>query len=284
LKTITAPYKNETIVIATLHGKEALIAPVFFETLGANVITCAVNTDSLGTFSGEIPRRGTALACARDKCAWGLTESGGLYGVASEGLFGPHPHAPFLGINTEILYFIDKKRDFELHVSTWSSHTNYRQHKVTHWEAMTEFAKAIKFPSHALLLKSGGDNPLIFKGLQDLAELKKAFDACQAHHQTPEVWVETDMRAHMNPSRQAVITDLARQLAKRLSEPCPDCHTPGFGVIRHEKGLPCEACSTPTDLILADILGCTRCDYQQTQSYLNSAALASPSHCPYCNP
>ena len=44
------------------------------------------------------------------------------------------------------------------------------------------------------------------------------------------VWIETDMRAHLNPRRQAVIRRAAQRLADRLSQYCPACQAPGYGI------------------------------------------------------
>jgi len=96
------------------------------EKLGAPVLEYLVDTDTLGTFSGEVERKGCGLECAGRKCAWGLQLVGNkvAYGLASEGSFGPHPFIPFLPCNQEILYFIDLQRGFHLPLLHISEKTN----------------------------------------------------------------------------------------------------------------------------------------------------------------
>src|SRR5476649_121188 len=51
------PYANKRIGLATVHSKELAIAPPFRRLLDANVVVAPeIDTDSLGTFSGEIQR------------------------------------------------------------------------------------------------------------------------------------------------------------------------------------------------------------------------------------
>ena len=50
------------------------------------------------------------------------------------------------------------------------------------------------------------------------------------------------MRAHMSPSRSAVIAKCAERLVDRLSKLCPSCQLPGIGEIGRLSELPCEGC------------------------------------------
>jgi len=58
------PYKNQRAVLTTKHDKLALIAPAMLETIGLEVSEVKLDTDQLGTFSGEIPRIGSPLDSA----------------------------------------------------------------------------------------------------------------------------------------------------------------------------------------------------------------------------
>jgi hypothetical protein len=117
------------------------------------------------------------------------------------------------------------------------------------------------------------------KGVTDRATLDAAITACLAA--TGSALLQTDMRAHMNPHRIAVIGDLAQRLAFRLANPCPNCAAPGFGRLRTVAGLSCRDCGTETSLIAADIHGCTACG---SETIRPRAGEADPTHCPYCNP
>jgi hypothetical protein len=86
-------YSGSCIIIPTKHAKAQAIMKSFWDILGASVIEYAVDTDRLGTFTGEVERIGTALECAKRKCKWSLEMLGDSaeYLLASEGSFGPHP-------------------------------------------------------------------------------------------------------------------------------------------------------------------------------------------------
>ncbi len=50
-KKTSSIYKNKNFIIATMHKKEQALQKPFKETLGANVESFFIDTDSLGTFS-----------------------------------------------------------------------------------------------------------------------------------------------------------------------------------------------------------------------------------------
>ena len=57
-------------VIATMHGKERVIAPLLAEALGLDcLVPSAFDTDRFGTFTREIARTGSQLDAARAKIA-----------------------------------------------------------------------------------------------------------------------------------------------------------------------------------------------------------------------
>jgi hypothetical protein len=62
------PLRGRTIAIATMHGKEAVLAPPLRQRLDIEcVLARGLDTDAYGTFVGEVARRGTALDAARAK-------------------------------------------------------------------------------------------------------------------------------------------------------------------------------------------------------------------------
>lgn len=280
-------YAGCCIILTTKHAKSIAIAPPFLEKLGASILEYVVDTDTLGTFSGEIERKGNALECARRKCEWSLNKLGDKieFALASEGSFGTHPLIPFLPCNREILYFIDCKQKFHLHISSISEKTNYLMQSLDSFEELQNFAKNALFPSHALILRPHNREVKapIFKGIQSLATLEEAFYECVKYSADKKVWAETDMRAQFNPSRMAVIGELASELANRLQMHCPKCNTSGWGKVRQEKGLNCGWCGSETALVKAEIFGCVKCDYEE-KKISGEKEKADPSHCPHCNP
>ena len=111
-------YQGACIILPTKHAKSIAIAPPCWERLGASVLEYVIDTDTLGTFSGGAECKGNALECTRRKCEWALEllRNKAEYCIANEGSFGPHPQIPFLPYDQEILYFIDGKRGFHLHM------------------------------------------------------------------------------------------------------------------------------------------------------------------------
>lgn len=267
-----------------MHKKEEAIGQPFEKLLGCRVIPAQINTDLLGTFTGEVERTLDPYACVKEKCYRGLDFEKGFLGVASEGSFGPHPLIPFVTADCEILFFTDRKLGFELTLTKTSLQTNFAAKSIQNNEELAEFTKQALFPSHALILRPHDtkDPHLIFKGVQDAENLDLIFKKCLENSKDPQVWVETDMRAHMNPTRMKIIGELAQEMVARLATPCPSCQIPGWGLVKRLPGLPCTACRMPTDLIKTEIYGCCQCNHQE--SVENQQEKADPRYCPFCNP
>lgn len=80
------PYVGSRVVLANMHGKDTAIAPVLRARLGLVVTTAPdLDTDVLGTFTGEIPRAGTIREVA--KARLGMAATGLPIGIASEGSY-----------------------------------------------------------------------------------------------------------------------------------------------------------------------------------------------------
>ncbi|HYC05864.1 MAG TPA: DUF6671 family protein [Azospirillaceae bacterium] len=283
------PYRGATVLLATMHGKERAAAPPFRRHLGASVtVPPGLDTDALGTFSGEIPRRGTALETARAKAMLAAGATG--LALASEGSFGPHPSVPFLALGTELLLFLDRHRGLELVEALPSLRTNFR-HAVLAPDApadeLDRTLAAMRFPSHAVIVLP--DNPaagasFVAKGLRSIDAVAAALRGAADASMNGRARVETDMRAHMNPTRMRVIRAAATRLALRLATPCPACAAPGWGRAGLVPGLPCGWCGTPTSVPRAEALACAACGHRAERPLRNAPAAADPGRCPECNP
>lgn len=280
------PYKDKKCVIATMHDKEKAIAPAFWDLLGLQMIKTEIDTDQLGTFTGEVERKGTPLNCVREKCA--LAMKGGKFaiGIASEGSFGPHPFIPFLGCDHEILYFMDQERGFALHQSLLSTKTNHRAEAFSDLQQLKTFCDQVLFPSHGLIVRPNKSDKKIFiiKGIQTYDVLEDAFLKSCRLSEDGKALLETDMRAHMNPTRMEVIKELADSFAKRLATPCPLCDTPGWGVVDTQKGLECEMCGSETDMAKFEVFGCPKCPHKENRPRQDGLTVANPQYCGWCNP
>lgn len=277
-------FKGRKLIIATKHHKERVIAPILEKTLE---VECFVNntfdTDSLGTFSGEVERELDPLSTARKKCLLAMEKANCDLGVASEGSFGPHPSLFFASADDEFLVFIDKKHNLEIVVHELSTETNFNGKSLTSEEELWEFAQLTKFPSHGLILKpSKDDTTEIAKGINAKETLLSTFRYLQSKY--GEVYVETDMRAMFNPSRMAVIGIAAEKLAAKIQSVCPKCHTPGFGVTDAIAGLPCELCNMPTASVKTLVYECSNCHYKEERPPSHGKTTEDPTYCDYCNP
>ena len=277
-------YTNQFCSLASMHEKDQAIAPWFESLLGCKVMPAKINTDLLGTFSGEIERELSPSACVKEKCYRGMIEGNTQLGIASEGSFGPYPFLPFVYADYEILFFIDKAIGFELMISRVFLETNFSAKSVSNRTELLAFGKKALFPSHGLILRPNNkaNNGLLYKGIQNLEGLDIAYTNCLKESPDQKVWVETDMRAHMNPTRMKAIGELAKEMALRLSTPCPACEIPGWGIVSKIKGLGCMACGAPTELPLKEVYSCCKCEYKiEVNPEIRNAA---PQYCQFCNP
>ncbi|QZT35026.1 hypothetical protein HUR95_07295 [Caldalkalibacillus thermarum TA2.A1] len=102
-------FNNRIGVLATMHKKEVVMAPLLKKELGVKIIVPErFNTDCFGTFTREIDRAGNQLEAARLKAQKALSITGEALAFASEGAFSPHPVFPFVPYNREIVLLLDK--------------------------------------------------------------------------------------------------------------------------------------------------------------------------------
>ena len=275
-------FKGRTLCIASMHEKEKVLKPLLEKELGVKcVLPENLNTDVLGTFSGEIERTLSPIETAKQKCILAIQLSNCDLAIASEGSFGPHPVYGFIPSDDELLFFYDKKNNLEIITRELSTQTNYAQDEFQHYNQVIEFANSVLFPSHALIVKSQY-NQVIEKGISNWEQLKSSFSKAQQIH--PIVKIETDMRAHFNPTRMEVIQQCAHKLIKAIQSTCPNCKTPGFAVVNSLLGLPCERCEAPTRSVFKHNYQCKKCNHQKEVEYPNGKHHEDPMYCDYCNP
>jgi hypothetical protein len=242
-----------------------------------------LNTDLLGTFSGEVARLADPLTTARKKCELALDLSGCDLALASEGSFGPHPAAFFLPANEEWLLLVDRKNNLEIHARHLSLETNFSGEEFKNIEELEAFASKVGFPSHGLILrKSKEELTGMQKGIRDPTLLRTS--AVHLLETEGSGYVETDMRAMFNPCRMQVIGETAQLLLQKLTSHCPSCQVPGFSVTSAEPGLPCSLCGTPSSAALTHLLVCNHCQHQERVSFPDGKKTEDPQYCQVCNP
>jgi len=279
------PYQGKSAVISTKHGKGALVAPVFAKILEVSVTEIAVDTDLLGTFSGEVERVGTPIEVAIRKAKIGMEAAGAQLGLASEGLVGPDPTMPFLNSNIEVMVFIDSNLGLEIsQVYRSFEITTGRKLVAGADEEISDFLEKAGFPKHKLIVRST-NTPMQFceKGIGSEAQLRAVLQRAFQVAQGQEIVIESDLRANCSPSRARNIAHVAKLLAERISATCPICTTPGWGVVGYENGVHCELCKREvSEVAKSEKLGCAKCSHHATGKLLRE--MVGPGECQWCNP
>lgn len=284
------PYFGRRAVLASMHGKEAALAAPFMDELGIELVAApGIDTDQLGTFSGEIERVGSMLDVAERKARLGMEAVGCDLGLSSEGSFGPHPQMPFLPAGRELLTFIDAGRGLQINEALITE-TNYAYASARETSELQDFLTRIGFPNHAVVVSPKREGRALsagaplFKGVREVGALTRAITLCAQFSEHGQAFVEADMRAHMNPTRMQSLRPLAQRLARRLAQLCQQCHAPGFGRVEVVQGLPCSACGSPTALARADVYGCMACGIREERPRADGLEATEPVNCPACNP
>lgn len=280
----TGGYRGQTVALLTQHGKERVISPVLELELGCRVqLVTGYDTDQLGTFTLDVPRAGAQVEAARRKARIGIELSGLPLGLASEGAFRPDPMVGMFPWNVELLLFIDDDQGLEI-VGVAQGRASHAHRVAADWAQAEAFARESGFPEHHLVVRAGGEkDPRLRKGIASWEDLDAAFAWAQSQSASGQVFLETDLRAHANPTRMQMIRLAALDLAARLKSLCPSCAAPGFWLVEKIPGLPCSGCGAPTHETRAEVLSCVKCTHAVTRVRTDQTC-ADPGRCNYCNP
>lgn len=281
-----AELSGRQAALATMHGKERVIAPALTVVGVKTLLVRGLDTDAFGTFTGEVPRIKSMRDTAIRKARAAMRLSGLDLGIASEGSFGPHPDLPLVSAGTELMVLVDERHNRIHSISRVFARTNHAHAEVTNIAEGTAFLRTIGFPEHAVIIRPGGVSerrPALAKGVSTPAAFDEKLMEALARGNGVAL-VETDMRAHHNPTRMATIAELANCFAARLAQACPDCNGPGFGVSRPVPGLACVECGAPTLAIKATTTTCEHCHHKVTLPRSDGLEHADAACCVLCNP
>lgn len=279
------PYLGLRAGLASMHRKERTIAPPCWRHLRLTVEPVpGLDTDAFGTFTGEIARPGTAWETALAKARLAAEASGHQLGLGSEGSFGPHHALPFLPADVELIALHDRETGVAISESLGSLRTNYGQIEWSGAEDLSAFLEQSRFPSHGLVVSPAAGAVPIIKGIRDPSALAHAIDEVRSKSGDVTIRLATDMRAHMNPTRMAVIRATATRLVRRVATLCPSCGCPGYGETKREPGVLCQDCEQPTPLIKWLVTGCLTCHREERRPNPKAPLRADPRYCAHCNP
>ena len=176
-----------------------------------------------------------------------------------------------------VLAWWDAESQRLVYATVQGPETNYEQTTASSWEAARAFAASIGFPQHGLIVGKPGQ-AFFHKDCEDWEALETQVRTALVNG---PVWLETDMRAHRNPTRLAMIRRCAEQLASLLQSHCPVCNSIGFGEVSPIYGATCEVCGTATSALKARVTHCTVCRHSMQETVRNTVPAA---RCHYCNP
>lgn len=281
---IIHPYFKKDVVLTSKHQKMDLIKPAFDTSVGCNIFEIPLDTDQLGTFTGDISRLDPPLETAIKKARLGMSHSGTALGIASEGSIGPDPIVPFLHSDIEHLVFVDDENEIFISETFRSFDITLSTIIVGRNDDLSEFLQKADFPNHKLIVRPNKtDQSASIKGIDNLQYLSEAIEHSSKISPDGLVVVESDLRAMSSPSRQKNIEKVAALLALRISQLCPDCNLPGWGCVRYEKGLTCSDCGSENQLaIRQEVLGCAKCEFTKLGKLI--ATELGPANCDFCNP
>lgn len=278
-------FDGRFVVIATMHEKEKVIAPLLEKELGLKCFTIPdFNTDLFGTFSGEVERVHSPLETVIMKALKALDLCDADLVIASEGSFGPHPSSFFIPANEEYIILIDTKNDLEIIGRHLTFKTNFNQQHIKNIQDLTDFSSLIGFPQHGIILKIKDNinaSEFVFKDFKSKKELEKVVKNSLKKDQI--VTAQTDMRAMFNPTRMLAIEQATIDLIKNIKSSCPNCKSPGFSIDEVVLGLPCKSCRVPTKSPKAYCYKCRVCDFKEVQ-LKEGIHFEDPMYCDFCNP
>jgi hypothetical protein len=280
-------FAGRTLAVATMHCKELAIVPPLLEKLqlAGHVVIEGLDTDRFGAFSGEVRRELQPDAAAEAKARAGAEASGMDLVIASEGSFLPYPPSPFIPCDEEWLVLVDLRDDLVLKHRHVSLQTVFGGEKCNSMIEVRSFAERMQFPGHALVLRPQeqwrqGDRQV--KGIADAGVLENEAQAMLKEHGT--LWLETDMRAMLNPTRMQVIGETAERFADELARTCPFCGMFWFRVVEARAGLPCAICGWPTQSTRGYLRSCMTCAHELLEPRQDGKQEEDPMYCDHCNP
>ncbi|MBD1863852.1 MULTISPECIES: DUF6671 family protein [Trichocoleus] len=281
-------FTNRVAVLATMHYKEKVIAPILELELGLKIVVPPhLDTDRFGTFTREQPRPGNQLETAQLKAQQALALTGETLAIASEGAFGPHPQILWLSCDREIVLLLDQRQGIEIVGQTLSTETNFASQTIASYAEAQAFAAKAGFPTHGLIIMSDRDtknSSAIYKGIRTETALYEAVKQALAQSTTGRIHIETDMRAMHNPTRMQAIAAATEDLVRNIRQVCPQCGCPGFAIVEALPGLLCAHCHSPTRLTRSVRYECQKCHSSEEVLFPNGLTTADPAQCLYCNP
>ena len=278
-------FNKRKIAIATKHNKEKVIKPLFQKAfLGSEyVVPENFDTDTFGTFTRDVKRTGDQLEAARKKALEAMKITGFDVAVASEGSFDAHPSMPFATSNLELVLLVDAKHNVEVRGHSRTFETNMAHAYVSSLAEANAFARSAGFPEHGVIVRESEDSKKMFKEIKTWDEFERVCKDMLEQSNNTKIFLETDMRAHRNPTRMKNIERAVMDLITHMQSTCPACGMFGFVPVKAVGCLVCDTCGSTTDIPGKYLYECQKCNYSEEQ-WIDEKTSISREQCQYCNP
>ena len=202
--------------------------------------------------------------------------SGRRYGLGSEGSAGADPWLGSLPWGRELIVCWDAERGYAIDAWADGPAPWYRRWTLHDAAALGPALQQAGHPATGVMLQLPGTS--LWLKDADAATLQHALVTARLN--APAL-LETDLRAHRNPGRMALIARCAEALAAALASHCPACGAAGWRRTQPQPGAPCADCGAATRQPLAWQWACPCCGHQHTEPCTEPA---TPAQCDICNP
>lgn len=279
-------FANRTVYIATMHGKEQVISPLLTtEFLCPCVLVEGIDTDQFGTFTWEKKRIGDMLYTARAKIHHAIQLTGADLVIASEWSFWPYTPFPLIHENFELTLLYDRINNREITGHFRTCKTNLQWSYITSVDEALQFAESIWFPDHGIVVRRSKDGThWIYKDITSVEALIDSIEKLLKPRWVTSLYLETDMRAHKNPTRMHAIAASTKNLIQAAQSLCPRCQRPWFVVTGYDGFRLCSWCKNLTDVASHTSKRCQWCCYEERREIILESPYADPAHCSVCNP
>lgn len=287
---MTLPLHGTAILLASMHSKEDIISPLVQKGLGADIfVPLDFDTDSFGTFTLDIKRKGSQYEALLRKAKAAHSRYGYRYILASEGSFAPDPQTFGMNyLNVELVLLLDTHTNTEIVGAHTTTDTNFANKEIRTVEEALEFAQSALFPVHGVIVSYKtlfGMHTVFHKDCHSAEELERAVVEGLKKSYTHSVRLFSDMRAMRNPTRMKAIGFATHNMIENYLSYCPSCSAPRFTITEYIPGAHCLTCGHATTIPICCVRACRSCAFRQEEDCLGDDILSTEKYgCPHCNP
>ena len=263
------------------------MAPPFRRVLDAEIVVAPqLDTDELGTFSGEVPRPDALVETCAIKAELAFRSLDVDCAIANEGSYGPIDAVPLVPSGVEIMAFLDRKRGIRI-IETLS-------------DASHQLAPAALQGGRSQHRQGGeGDRLPALRRVRAVQQRHGPSDQERAGHPGRRRLGDEPGgqalrgrhggadRRHARPSQSHAHARAARAVVaarQAAGASLPEMRCAGLRQIGNRRGLPCEGCAKPTHWVHFEIDGCSVCGHAETRPRKDGRKTAAKLSCASCSP